>query len=597
YDQLFVPEFNAGAMENAGAVTFREDFVFRSRVTRYLRERRCETILHEMAHMWFGDLVTMRWWDDLWLNESFATWASVVAQVSATEFTSSWTTFANIEKSWAYVQDQLPSTHPIASDMVDLQAVEVNFDGITYAKGASVLKQLAAYVGYDAFLTGLRAYFRAHAFGNAELADLLSALEEASGRDLSDWSAQWLLTTGLNGLSADFQVDGDGAFTSFALVQTGATPGAGEFRTHRLAVGLYDSEGADTGPLVRVNRVELDVTGARTDVPELVGVRRPSLVLVNDDDLTYGKVRLDDRSLATAIARIGDITDSLPRTLIWSATWEMTRDAITRARDFVTLALRGLPAEDEIGVVQRVLSQLSLAVGSYADPAWADAVGWATVAAGLHELVTAAEPGSDLQLAGVNALSAARLGPDQLTAIQGWRDGSTPLDGLTVDTDLSWTMLGALVAHGWRSEDDIAAAAAADAAASGDRRAALVRALIPTPESKQAVFDRLIHDDTMANAFQDATISGFVHPAQRELLVPFTDQYFAAVGEVWKRRSSEVGQKVAVGLFPRWSINQETIDQALAWEAGDHPSALRRLVSEGRAGLQRALAAQQTDRD
>ncbi len=596
YDQIFVPEFNAGAMENAGAVTFREEFIFRSRVTRYLHERRCETILHEMAHMWFGDLVTMRWWDDLWLNESFATWASVVAQVNATEFTSSWTTFANIEKSWAYVQDQLPSTHPIASDMVDLQAVEVNFDGITYAKGASVLKQLAAYVGYDAFLAGLRAYFRAHAFGNAELEDLLGALEQASGRDLSSWSDQWLLTTGLNGLSADFSTDDEGRFTSFTLVQTGAAPGAGELRTHRLAVGLYDSASTGSGPLVRVQRVEFDVTGARTEVPELIGARRPALVLVNDDDLTYGKVRLDPRSLATAVERIGDFEESLPRTLIWSATWEMTRDAQTRARDFIALALRGLPVEDEIGVVQRVLSQLSLAVGSYADPGWADAEGWPLVAAGLHRLVTDAEPGSDLQLAGVNALSAARLGPEQLTAIEGWLSGDTPLNGLTVDTDLSWTMLGALVAHGRRHEDDIAAAAAADATASGDRRAAQVRALIPTPESKQAVFDRLIHDDTMANAFQDAAISGFVHPAQRELLQPFTAQYFEAVGEVWKRRSSEVGQKVAVGLFPRWSITQQTIDEALAWEAQDHPAALRRLVSEGRAGLQRALAAQQADR-
>ena len=211
YDQLFVPEFNAGAMENAGAVTFREEYVFRSRVTRYLYERRCETMLHEMAHMWFGDLVTMRWWDDLWLNESFATWASVVAQVSATEYTSAWTTFANVEKSWAYVQDQLPSTHPIAADMVDLAAVEVNFDGITYAKGASVLKQLAAYVGFEEFLAGLRDYFAAHAFGNATLDDLLAALE----RDLRPRPARlggaWLQTTGLNTISADFDVDDDGA--------------------------------------------------------------------------------------------------------------------------------------------------------------------------------------------------------------------------------------------------------------------------------------------------------------------------------------------------------------------------------------------------
>ncbi|MGQ0482848.1 MAG: aminopeptidase N, partial [Pseudonocardia sp.] len=176
YDQLFVPEFNAGAMENAGAVTFLEDYVFRSKVTRASYERRAETVLHEMAHMWFGDLVTMQWWDDLWLNESFATLASVLCQADATEYTEAWTTFANVEKSWAYRQDQLPSTHPVAADIPDLQAVEVNFDGITYAKGASVLKQLVAYVGKDNFLSGLRVYFGKHAWGNATLADLLGAL-------------------------------------------------------------------------------------------------------------------------------------------------------------------------------------------------------------------------------------------------------------------------------------------------------------------------------------------------------------------------------------------------------------------------------------
>ena len=295
-------------MENAGAVTFREEYVFRSRVTQYLYERRCETILHEMAHMWFGDLVTMRWWDDLWLNESFATWASVVAQVSATEYTSSWTTFANVEKSWAYVQDQLPSTHPIAADMVDLAAVEVNFDGITYAKGASVLKQLAAYVGFEEFLAGLRAYFAAHAFGNATLEDLLVALEETSGRDLHAWAAAWLQTTGLNTISADLDVDDAGLITRFEVLQSGAAPGAGERRPHRLAIGVYDRDG--DGQLVRTHRVELDVVDERTAVPELIGVDRGALVLLNDDDLTYCKARLDPTSLSTAIDGIAQMSPS-----------------------------------------------------------------------------------------------------------------------------------------------------------------------------------------------------------------------------------------------------------------------------------------------
>ncbi len=593
YDQLFVPEFNAGAMENAGAVTFREEYVFRSRVTRYLYERRCETILHEMAHMWFGDLVTMRWWDDLWLNESFATWASIVAQVAVTEYDSAWTTFANVEKSWAYVQDQLPSTHPIATDMVDLQAVEVNFDGITYAKGASVLKQLAAYVGYDEFLAGLRSYFQAHAFGNAELKDLFAALEATSGRDLSSWSREWLQTTGLNALEPAFTLADDGTFSRFEVVQGGAEPGAGELRSHRLAVGVYDDDGH--GKLVRTHRTELDVSGERTDVPELVGVAPGALVLVNDDDLTYCKLRLDPRSLRTAVERIGDIADSLPRTLVWSAVWEMTRDAQLRAQDFIALALRGLPAEAEIGVVQRVLSQLALSVGSYADPEWALVTGWPLLTGALRGLALAADPGSDAQLSYVNSLAAAKLTGEDLDVVAGWYDGGAPLPGLTMDTDLKWTLLGALVAHGRLGRPEIDAANAADATASGERRATALGALIPNAANKQAVFDRLINDDTMANAFQDAAIGGFSHPAQRALLQPFTARYFDQVADVWSRRSSEVGQKVAVGLFPRWSINQATIDTALDWERQDHPAALRRLVSEGRAGLERALAAQLAD--
>lgn len=593
YDQLFVPEFNAGAMENAGAVTFREEYVFRSRVTRYQYERRCETVLHEMAHMWFGDLVTMRWWDDLWLNESFATWASVVAQVDATEYTSAWTTFANVEKSWAYVQDQLPSTHPIAADMVDLAAVEVNFDGITYAKGASVLKQLAAYVGYEEFLEGLRDYFAAHAFANATLTDLLDALERTSGRDLRAWATAWLQTTGLNTISADFSVDDSGVITRFELVQTGAEPGAGERRPHRLAVGLYDRD-AD-GRLTRVHRVELDVADERTPVPDLVGRSRGALVLVNDDDLTYCKARLDEASLAAVIDSIADVAESLPRTLLWSAVWEMTRDALMRARDFIALASRGLVTEDQIGVLQRVLAQLQAAVGSYADPDWAASTGWPTVTRTLRELASSAPEGSDTQLSAVQALCAAKLDRVRLAEIAGWRDGSAPLPGLTVDTDLSWTLLGALVAHGVAGPEEIEAAERADPTASGQRRATQVRALIPTADNKAAVWDRLINDDGMANALQDAAIAGFSHPAQRELMTPYTERYFEVVAQVWERRSSEVAQKVAVGLFPRWAVAQSTVDRALAWAGEDHPTALKRLVSEGRAGVERALRARATD--
>ncbi|MBB3664294.1 aminopeptidase N [Prauserella sediminis] len=592
YDQLFVPEFNAGAMENAGAVTFREDYVFRSRVTRYSYERRAETLLHEMAHMWFGDLVTMRWWDDLWLNESFATFASVLAQAEATEYTGAWTSFANIEKSWAYRQDQLPSTHPIAADMVDLQAVEVNFDGITYAKGASVLKQLVAYVGQDNFLSGLKVYFDRHAWGNATLADLLAALEEASGRDLSWWSAQWLETTGLNSLRPAFETGADGRFTSFAVLQGGAKPGAGELRTHRAAVGIYDDV---DGKLVRTKRVELDIDGDRTEVPDLVGADRGKLVLVNDDDLTYCTMRLDNESLVTLIDRIGEITDPLPRTLCWSAAWEMTREAELKARDFVTLVQRGIGAETEVGVVQRLLMQAQTALNSYAEPTWAQQEGWPAFTARLLELARTAEAGSDHQLAFVNALTAAVLDEQTLSVLAGWFDGSATLEGLVVDTDLRWRLLHALVAHGRADEAEIAAEHERDNTATGRRHAERARALRPTAEAKAEAWERAVHDDELPNAVNEAIITGFSHPGQKYLLEGYVDTYFATIDDVWTRRSSEAAQPTVVGLYPSWSVTRECIAAADAWLEGEHSPALRRLVSEGRAGVVRALAAREFD--
>ncbi|MBV8539321.1 MAG: aminopeptidase N [Pseudonocardiales bacterium] len=594
YDQCFVPEFNAGAMENAGCVTFREDYVFRSRVTRYLYERRAETVLHEMAHMWFGDLVTMRWWDDLWLNESFATWASVLCQARATEYTGAWTTFATVEKAWAYRQDQLPSTHPIACDIPDVQAVEVNFDGITYAKGASVLRQLVAYVGLEEFLAGLRIYFTRHAWANATLADLLAALEQASGRDLSGWSAQWLETTGLNTLRPEFTVDGDGAFTSFAVLQAGAHPGAGERRTHRLAVGVYDSPAA--GPLVRTHRVELDVTEERTEVPELVGVPAGQLVLVNDDDLTYCAMRLDERSLATLVRRIGDIAESLPRSLCWSAAWEMTREAEFRARDFVAVVLGGLPAETEVGVVQRLLAQAQTALSAYADPAWASEEGWPRFTSTLMNLLSTADPGSDHQLALVNALTAALLSKPELDAMAGWLAGDGVPEALVVDTDLRWRLLQALTAHGVTGEDEIAAEQERDATATGRRQAERTRALLPTPAAKERAWQRATRDDELPNAISEAIIGGFSHPTQRQLLAPYLDRYFAEIADVWDRRTSERAQSCVLGLFPSWVLEQRCVDAASTWlESGEHPPALRRLVSEGQAGVVRALAARAFD--
>ncbi|WP_102142384.1 aminopeptidase N [Mycobacterium hubeiense] len=601
YDQLFVPEFNAGAMENAGAVTFLEDYVFRSKVTRASYERRAETVLHEMAHMWFGDLVTMTWWDDLWLNESFATFASVLCQAEATEYTEAWTTFANAEKSWAYKQDQLPSTHPVAADIPDLAAVEVNFDGITYAKGASVLKQLVAYVGLEEFLSGLRDYFRDHAFANATFGDLLGALEKASGRDLSGWGQQWLKTTGLNTLRADFDVT-DGRFTRFTVQQSGAAPGAGETRVHRLAVGVYDDDGS--GKLVRVHREELDVEGPTTDVPALVGVSRGKLVLVNDDDLTYCALRLDPDSLQTALTRIADIAEPLPRTLVWSAAWEMTREAELKARDFVALVSSGVQAETEVGVAQRLLMQAQTALGSYAEPGWARAEGWPAFADRLLELARGAEAGSDHQLAYINALCSSVLSPRHTVVLADLLDrdpAELGLAGLDVDTDLRWRIVTALAAAGQIDAEGpqtpfIDAEVQRDPTAAGKRNAAAASAARPQAGVKESAWQQVIEDDTLPNITARSIVGGFVRPGQEELLLPFRDRYFGAISGVWERRSSEVAQTVVIGLYPSWDISQDGLDAADRFLADpDLPPPLRRLVLEGRAGVERALRARAFD--
>jgi aminopeptidase N len=586
YDQLFVPEFNAGAMENAACVTFLEDYVFRSRVTDARYERRAETVLHEMAHMWFGDLVTMRWWDDLWLNESFASFVSVLCQSEATRWTSAWTTFANVEKTWAYAQDQLPSTHPIAADIPDIQAVEVNFDGITYAKGASVLKQLAAYVGIDAFLDAMKTYFRTHAYGNTTLSDLLRALEAGSGRDLSRWSEQWLETAGVNVVRADFDVE-DGRFTRFALLQD--APGSHNvLRDHRLAIGLYSGS-----PLRRVQRLEVDLSGERTDVPELAGVSQPDLVLVNDDDLTYCKLRLDPRSLETACDRIGELPDSLPRALCWAATWDMTRDGEMAARDYVRLVLGGIDSEDDIGLVQSLQRQAVAAVARYADPTWAPH-GWSLLADKAHDALRAAEPGGDHQLAWARAFATSARSAEHLTELRGLLDGTVTVEGLQVDTDLRWALLQALVALGACSDAEIDAELERDPTATGQRHAATARALRPTTEAKEQAWRSATEDDDLPNAMQAAVIDGFAHPAQTALLEPYVQRYFDVVGQVWERRSSESAQRVVLGLYPTL-VDQSVVDATDRYLSGDVPAALRRLLLEKRDGIVRALRARRCD--
>jgi aminopeptidase N len=595
YDQLFVPEFNAGAMENAGCVTFLEEYVFRAKVTEARRERRAETILHEMAHMWFGDLVTMRWWDDLWLNESFATYMSVLAQVSSTRFTNGWTTFANAEKGWAYRQDQLSSTHPIVADAPDMDAVRTNFDGITYAKGASVLKQLVAWVGQEEFLSGLRTYFRRYEYANTSLRDLLDELENASGRDLTAWSADWLETTGVNTLRPRFFTDSSGLFTSFDVVQepASAPPTASPtLRPHRLAIGLYDRDAA--GALVRRERVELDVTGELTEVPKLVGARQPDLILLNDDDLTFAKVRLDERSLATLVESIGSITQSLPRTLCWAAAWDMTRDAELAARGYVRLVLSGVTAEDDIGVVQSLLAKADLTIDTYGDPANRGAA-LRALTEHAERLARSAAPGSDLQLVYTTSFAQAE-DADQVARVRALFEGGDVIEGLVLDTELRWTLLTQLVARGVYGDAEIDAELARDRTATGEKRAATARAARPTAEAKAAAWSAVMDSDELSNHLAAATMGGFWISDQLELTRSYVDRYFDEIAGIWESRSFDTASTITQMLFPASVIEPETVAKVDAYLAERNPvPPLRRALLEGRDGLVRALAARAKD--
>ncbi len=600
YDQLFVPEFNAGAMENAGAVTFLENYVFRSKPTQAIVERRAVTILHELAHMWFGDLVTMRWWNDLWLNESFAEYASTLATAEATRWTQAWTTFSSLEKSWAYRQDQLPSTHPIVAEINDLEDVEVNFDGITYAKGASVLKQLVAWVGRDAFLAGVQQYFKKHAWGNTELRDLLVELEATSGRDLSRWSQVWLEEAGVTLLRPEIESDSQGRITSFVIRQE--TPQEmSSLRPHRLAVGGYDIDAE--GNLVRTQRVELDIDGDATPVPELVGLDRPAIVIVNDDDLAYAKVRMDAESLAAATEHLSRFTDSLPRTLVWASAWDMTRDGETPGRQFVELVLNNIASETDSSVVMVLLRQLATTIDFYVDPRVREEVS-GQAAARLWQLATTAEPGSDSQLQFVRAFAARAAGEEQVAQLRGLLEGGDAVPGLVVDTDLRWDLLRGLAAAGAASAEEIDAELERDSTAAGQRAAAEARASMPTAEAKEAVWRDVVEGDSLPNAVQAAVIAGFGRAKDRELLVPFVERYFDAIEKVWDHRTNEIAQNIVVGLYPTQLAD---IDEAYGVDVlaatdeflealADRVPALRRLVVENRDGVRRALQAQRADR-
>ncbi|MFC4336791.1 aminopeptidase N [Salininema proteolyticum] len=589
YDQIFAPEYNFGAMENFGCITIAESaYLFRSQVTDFELEQRANVILHEMAHMWFGDLVTMQWWDDLWLNESFAEWASHWANTDATKYTGAWTTFLAARKNWGYAADQQPTTHPVYGEMPDTAAIQANFDGITYAKGASILKQLVAYVGIEPFLKGLREYFTKHKFSNAVFNDLLSELEAASGRELEDFADTWLKTAGVSTLSPKAEVDAEGAYTSVDVVQT-ASEEHPTLRTHRIAIGLYDL--AD-GRLVRRDRLEADVSGASTRIDALTGVKQPDLLLLNDDDLTYAKLRLDEKSLATAVEHTSDLADSLPRALIWAAAWDMLRDAELPASKFLSMAVASLPKEDDINIVTVEQRHVGTAL-RYADPAKRDELRgqWVAAAKGAME---ASAAGSDMQRSWARAYAAAARAEADIAVLKGWLAGEGVPEGLAVDADFRWHLTTVLAAEGAIDEAAVDAELSQDETAEGKRLATIARATIPTAEAKARAWDRLV-DPESENYVRRATMQGFALLDQEELTRPYLEKFLAVVPDMWEKLGAQQAVEFSKLGFPLNQIGDEQLAVVDSWLDGDRDEKINRGVREGRSEIARALAGRALD--
>ncbi|MFC8038193.1 aminopeptidase N [Paenarthrobacter sp. NPDC057355] len=600
YDQAFVPEYNLGAMENPGLVTFTEKYVYASRATDAQYQGRANTLMHEMAHMWFGDLVTMAWWDDLWLKESFADFMGTLGVDRATDWDSAWVNFASKRKAWAYVQDQLPTTHPIVADIPDLEAAKQNFDGITYAKGASVLKQLVAYVGFDAFIAGSREYFKEHEFGNTSLQDLLKALSDASGRDLGHWARQWLQTSGISTIAADI-ADDDGLMGAVLLEQDAIDPITGhqELRPHRLRLGLYDAD--QTGALVRTESVDVDIAGPSTVVAELAGKKRPALLLVNDDDLSYAKVRLDPVSERTVRTSLDKIQDPMARALCWTALWDSARDAVTPASRYISAVEQFAQAESGIGVLLNVLGNASSAIERFVPPAAREGVrkDFLTVTA---RQLQVSPPGSDYQLAWARTLAdVSRHGDTKLPLLRSILDGTTIVEGLVVDAELRWSLWQALAAQGQASQEELDRELEADRTASGQEGHALASAARPDPSVKAAAWDAVVNGNGLSNEILSATIAGFsIAPAF--MTAPYVEPYFECLERVWAGRSIEIAGRIVRGLFPAAQDLEEGMDPADhpvlvrtdEWlrSHADAPRALRRIIIEQRSHLMRSLTGQ-----
>ncbi|MFG2431269.1 aminopeptidase N [Streptomyces sp. NPDC048590] len=597
YDQAFVPEFNAGAMENPGLVTFRDEFIYRSAVTDTERQTRAMVIAHEMAHMWFGDLVTLTWWDDIWLNESFAEYMGYQTLTEATRFTDTWTDFAVARKGWGYDADQRPTTHPVAPDAVpDTASALLNFDGISYAKGASALRQLVAWLGEKDFLAGINTHFTRHKFANATLADFIDNLAAATDRDVHTWATAWLRTTGIDTLTAhtentdqtwDLTVDHDGT------------------RPHRITVGTYDHSldtltGAEQ--LILRDRFELDIP---QKTPTTRPGNRPDLVVINDNDLTYAKIRLDPHSWNTALTHLSGIPDGLTRALIWNTARDLVRDGLLHPTVHLTAARTHLPYETDLALVQGVLGFATTHIADrYLTPEDRPTA-LSTITAlcrdllrrteGLtakdweqHHTTTPANPDPGLRLTAVRHFIDAATQPD---TIQDWLNEGTVPGGPELDPELRWRILTRLAVLGATDEATITRELDHDPSATGQEGAARCRAALPTPEAKQAAWHAMFTDDTLSNYLFTATAQGFWQPEQTELLHPYTSRYFPDAIALAARRGPAIAEAAGRHAFPTHAIDPHTA--TLAEQALANPAltpALRRKLTDQTDDLRRALA-------
>ena len=598
YDQIFVPEYNAGAMENAGCVTFRDQYIFRTRPTTADLEARANTILHELAHMWFGDLVTMKWWNDLWLNESFAEFMSHLALAEATKYTEGWTGFM-VRKDWGLKQDQLPTTHPITAEIRDLADVEVNFDGITYAKGASVLRQLVSYVGRDAFFAGLHEYLTKHSYANATLDDLLTELAAASGRDLASWSKVWLEEAGVTLLRPVVTTAEDGTIERLEITQEAFSEGA-SLRPHRLGVAGYSL--TEEGTLAQVFREELDVDGASTLVEAAAGIARPDFILVNDGDLGYAKVRLDEQSLAFAVANITKFTDSLTRGVVMASAWDMTRDGEMPARDYLNLALTSIPVEDNMSLLMLTLRHIDEAVRTFVAPQ-ARAEAAEDTGRRLLLLARTAASGSDAQRMLVAAAARNASSEEQFEAVRGLFDATQTLDGLDLDVDLKWDLLVSLVRGSVATESDIDALEAEDDTMTGHQNAAACHAARAGEWIKADVWDKVLTDTSIPNDTRWAMISGFWAQARTNpsAYATYVAEYFDALAGIWERFTFHTAEDLTTLLFPTalagYTTEVDVVASGKAWidAHADASAGTLRIIRELIDVCERQIANQAVD--